>query len=44
MKQLTSSNCDSILSIPMKSSIDSLNVSVALGVVAFEVNRQRNNS
>jgi len=43
MKQLTSSNCDSILSIPMKSSIDSLNVSVALGVVAFEVNRQRNN-
>jgi len=42
LRSLTTKNCDHILSIPMNSSLDSLNVSVALGIVAFEINRQRN--
>ena len=33
--------CDFIASIPMKGDIDSLNASVAAGVLAFEVVRQR---
>jgi 23S rRNA (guanosine2251-2'-O)-methyltransferase len=33
--------CESRLSIPMKGSTGSLNVSVAAGIVLFEVNRQR---
>jgi|SRR4030095_4957670 len=34
--------CDSLLKIPMEGKIESLNVSVAAGVVLFEILRQRN--
>ena len=34
--------CDGIVSIPSKGQIDSLNVSVAAGVLLYEINRQRN--
>jgi 23S rRNA (guanosine2251-2'-O)-methyltransferase len=34
-------NCDVIISLPMKGRINSLNVSVAAGIVIFEVMRQR---
>lgn len=36
-----SKHCDFIASIPMKGDIDSLNASVATGVLAFEIVRQR---
>ena len=35
------SECDHFLKLPMFGSIDSLNVSVSLGVSAYEINRQR---
>ena len=35
--------CDMIASIPMKGDIDSLNASVAAGVLAYEIVRQRLN-
>ena len=38
---LVKKNCDFIASIPMKGDIDSLNASVAAGVLAFEIARQR---
>lgn len=34
-------SCDFVASIPMKGQIDSLNASVACGVLAFEISRQR---
>lgn len=39
--RLVKSKCDFIASIPMKGDIDSLNASVAAGILAFEVVRQR---
>ena len=39
--RLVRENCDFAVSIPMKGDIDSLNASVAAGVLAFEVVRQR---
>ena len=42
VSQLVKKNCDMIASIPMKGDIDSLNASVAAGVLAFEIVRQRN--
>lgn len=39
--KLVKEKCDMIASIPMKGDIDSLNASVAAGVLAFEVVRQR---
>lgn len=42
VSQLVRKNCDMIASIPMKGDIDSLNASVAAGVLAFEIVRQRN--
>jgi len=39
---LVRKNCDMTASIPMKGDIDSLNASVAAGVLAFEIVRQRN--
>lgn len=42
MRPLTQKHCDGILSIPLHGSVPSLNVSVATGIVLFEVNRQRN--
>lgn len=38
---LVKKNCDMIASIPMKGDIDSLNASVAAGVMAYEILRQR---
>lgn len=39
--RLVKENCDLVASIPMKGQIDSLNASVAAGVLAFEIVRQR---
>ncbi|MBP5159198.1 MAG: 23S rRNA (guanosine(2251)-2'-O)-methyltransferase RlmB [Lachnospiraceae bacterium] len=39
--RLVKEHCDLVASIPMKGDIDSLNASVAAGVLAFEVVRQR---
>ena len=41
VSRLVKENCDFTASIPMKGDIDSLNASVAAGVLAFEVVRQR---
>jgi 23S rRNA (guanosine2251-2'-O)-methyltransferase len=38
---LVSKNCDMIASIPMKGQINSLNASVACGVLTYEIVRQR---
>ena len=41
VSRLVKEKCDMIASIPMKGDIDSLNVSVATGVLAYEIVRQR---
>lgn len=41
ISRLVRENCDFVASIPMKGEIDSLNASVAAGVLAFEIVRQR---
>ena len=41
VSRLVKENCDMQASIPMKGDIDSLNVSVACGVLAYEIVRQR---
>lgn len=41
VSRLVKEHCDYITSIPMKGDIDSLNASVAAGVLAFEIVRQR---
>ncbi len=41
MGRLVRENCDFIVSIPMQGHIDSLNVSVAAGILMYEVRRQR---
>ncbi len=41
IRKLVAENCDFLIKIPMKGKIDSLNVSVATGVLLFEINRQR---
>lgn len=41
VSRLVSEKCDFIASIPMKGNIDSLNASVAAGVLAYEIVRQR---
>lgn len=41
--RLVREKCDMVASIPMKGDIDSLNASVAAGVLAFEIVRQRMN-
>lgn len=43
MRRLTRETCDELVKIPMQGSVSSLNVSVATGVVLFEVLRQRLN-
>ncbi len=43
VKRLTKEKCDGIISIPMFGKVNSLNASVACGVVAYEVVRQRLN-
>jgi 23S rRNA (guanosine2251-2'-O)-methyltransferase len=42
MRRLTREACDSLVSIPMAGSVESLNVSVATGISLFEAVRQRN--
>ncbi len=44
VSRLVREKCDYIASIPMKGDIDSLNASVAAGVLAYEIVRQRINS
>lgn len=39
--QLVTDTCDSLISIPTQGNIDSLNVSVAAGILAYEVRRQQ---
>ncbi len=41
VSRLVRENCDMIASIPMKGDIDSLNASVAAGILAYEIVRQR---
>ncbi len=41
VSRLVREHCDLTVSIPMSGDIDSLNASVAAGVLAFEVVRQR---
>lgn len=41
VSRLVKESCDFMTSIPMKGDIDSLNVSVACGVLAYEIFRQR---
>lgn len=41
MRRLVKERCDGIVSIPMRGRVNSLNVSVAAGIVLFEVLRQR---
>ncbi|MBQ7247109.1 MAG: 23S rRNA (guanosine(2251)-2'-O)-methyltransferase RlmB [Lachnospiraceae bacterium] len=44
VSRLVREECDMIASIPMKGDIDSLNASVAAGVLAYEIVRQRMNA
>lgn len=41
IRRLTADKCDFLVKIPMKGKIQSLNVSVATGILLFEINRQR---
>ena len=41
LRRLTREHCDSLVRIPMAGSVESLNVSVATGVLLFEATRQR---
>lgn len=41
MRRLTRERCDTLMSIPMNGAVESLNVSVATGVVLYEAVRQR---
>ena len=41
VSKLVREKCDFIASIPMQGDIDSLNASVAAGVLAYEIVRQR---
>ncbi|MFJ5445362.1 23S rRNA (guanosine(2251)-2'-O)-methyltransferase RlmB [Methylobacillus methanolivorans] len=41
LRRLTQESCDSLISIPMFGSVESLNVSVASGICLYEARRQR---
>ena len=41
VKRLTKEKCDKVLSIPLQGQVNSLNASVALGIAAYEVVRNR---
>ncbi len=43
MRKLTRESCDYLAAIPMAGSVESLNVSVAAGVILYEVLRQKTN-
>jgi len=42
MRQSVKSKCDDTVSIPLASDVESLNASVAAGIILFEIARQRN--
>ena len=42
LSRLTKEKCDFLVKIPMENEFSSLNVSVATGIILFEINRQRN--
>ncbi len=44
LRRLTRENCDTSFQIPMAGSVESLNVSVATGIILFEAVRQRGKS
>lgn len=41
IRRLTSEKCDHLINIPMEGKMQSLNVSVATGILLFEISRQR---
>ena len=41
VSRLVKEKCDYVVKIPMKGHIDSFNVSVATGILLYEINRQR---
>lgn len=41
VSRLVKENCDFVASVPMFGDIDSLNASVAMGVLSYEIVRQR---
>ena len=41
IRKLTADKCDFLIKIPMTGKIQSLNVSVATGIILFEIARQR---
>jgi len=41
MRRLTRETCDELVKIPMQGNVESLNVSVATGIIVFEISRQR---
>lgn len=41
IRHLTAQNCDSLITIPMFGSVESMNVSVATGMCLYEIRRQR---
>jgi len=41
MRRLTAEHCDYLVKLPMRGSVESLNVSVATGICLYEINRQR---
>ncbi len=41
MRRLTREQCDVLLKLPMRGQVESLNLSVATGVLLYEVLRQR---
>lgn len=41
ISRLVKENCDGVVSIPMTGEINSLNASVAAGIIMYEINRQR---
>ena len=43
IRRLTAESCDFLIQIPIKGQIQSLNVSVAAGILLFEILRQRSN-
>ncbi|MCK5192139.1 MAG: 23S rRNA (guanosine(2251)-2'-O)-methyltransferase RlmB, partial [Methylococcales bacterium] len=43
MRRLTEQQCDFLVKIPMVGNVESLNVSVAAGVMIYEVFKQRMN-
>jgi 23S rRNA (guanosine2251-2'-O)-methyltransferase len=44
MRRLVREKCDFLASIPMRGHVESLNVSVAAGVMLFEAVRQRSSA